>query len=117
MASLQKELEHINAFMLEKKDFNDTHSRLYAEVEVTARLLREKGEIAEGQKRQIEALTEELRMKGIDIEVLNGRVRQHEADMRDLYSKIAEMKQIKTIIEEELAEARSREDHYRNYYA
>lgn len=28
--------------MLEKKDFNDTHSRLYAELEVTAKQLSQK---------------------------------------------------------------------------
>jgi hypothetical protein len=37
-------------------------------------------------------------MKSIDNEVLSGKVRQHEIDMQDLYSKIAEMKQIKTVI-------------------
>ena len=67
MASLQKELEHINSFMLEKKDFNDTHSRLYAEVEVTARQLKEKSDMVEGQKRRIDTLNQEIRMKGIDI--------------------------------------------------
>jgi hypothetical protein len=34
-------------------------------------------------------LAEELRMKAVDIEVLNGKVKQHEMDMRDLFSKIA----------------------------
>jgi hypothetical protein len=53
VASLQKELEQINTFMLEKKDFNDTHSRLYAELEVTTRMLKQKSEMVEGQKRQI----------------------------------------------------------------
>jgi hypothetical protein len=56
-------------------------------------------------------------MKAIDIEVLSGKASQHELDMQDLYSKIAEMKQIKTVIEEELAETKSREEYYRNYYA
>ncbi len=37
--------------------------------------------------------------------------------MQDLYSKIAEMKQIKIVIEEELTEAKAREEYYRNYYA
>lgn len=50
------------------------------------------------------------------MEILSGKVRQHQADMKDLYSKIADMKQIKTIIEEELVQARNREEYYRNYY-
>jgi hypothetical protein len=36
--------------------------------------------------------------------------------MKDLYVKISEMKKIKTIIEEELTESRSREEYYRNFY-
>lgn len=43
-------------------------------------------------------MNEQLRMKSIDNEVLSTKVKQHEVDMQDLYSKIAEMKQVKTII-------------------
>ena len=49
--------------------------------------------------------------------MLTEKVRQQEQDMKDLFTKIAEMKQVKTIIEEELIEARSREEYYRNFYA
>jgi hypothetical protein len=42
VGSLQKELEQINNLMLEKKDFNDTHSRLYAKVEVATRQANQK---------------------------------------------------------------------------
>jgi hypothetical protein len=58
VASLQKELEHINAFMLEKKDFNDSHSRIYAEVEVASKQLAQKNEQIIQQMQQVDALSE-----------------------------------------------------------
>jgi hypothetical protein len=49
--------------------------------------------------------------------MLSSKTHQQNLDMKDLYTKISEMKQIKTVIEEELIEVRTREDYYRNYYA
>ena len=57
-----------------------------------------------------------MNRKDTQIQVLRNKNLQFDLDMKDLYSKIGEMKKIKTIIEEELTEAKSREEYYKNYY-
>ena len=44
VGSLQSQLKELNKYMLEKKEFNDTHARIYAELSISNEALKERKE-------------------------------------------------------------------------
>lgn len=56
VGSLQSQLQELSKYMQEKKEFNDTHSRLYAELAVVTASLLEKKESIEKNRQIIKDL-------------------------------------------------------------
>lgn len=86
--------------MLEKKEFNDTHSRIFAQLQIANRYLAARDQALKSLKMQLSSFTEEMDKKDIQIETLENKNKQFDRDVKDLYVKIGEMKKIKTAIEE-----------------
>ena len=103
--------------MLEKKEFGDTHSKIYAEIEVLnsslAQRERQTQQLREGHKQ----LEQQLHENRIELEMSRHKNQHLSASLADYSLKMEEMKKIKNVFEEEVIELRSKEEVYQNYYA
>jgi chromosome segregation ATPase len=115
--SLQSQLKELNKYMVEKKEFNDTHARIYAELSISNEALKERKEDIEKSREVIRELRFTLDEKDVIVRSVETKNHQLHVDLTDCYGKIEEMKRIKNAVEEEASELRRKEAAYKTYFA
>ena len=65
VSSLQIQLQELNKYMLEKKEFNDTHSRLHAQLAFAQKSVNQKEEEIQNFRSDVKNLKELIGLKDI----------------------------------------------------
>jgi hypothetical protein len=79
--SLNTQLNELNKYMVEKKEFNDTHSKIYAELSVINKNLIEKQEDIDKSRKAIKDLRLSLDEKYVEVDAIERKNQQLHIDL------------------------------------
>ena len=73
---MQTQLTELNKYMMEKKEFNDTHSRLHAEVTLANKVLAARQEEIEEGRRKMKEMRLEVDSKQVEVDAIESKNKQ-----------------------------------------